>query len=253
MKTIQLIPIADKLLQIEQISGTGIRWAVGQPNGPRGSTWRLWGNKKGDVYLAARNLGGQIKVSFHRDRRCHVGFTSEYAETAKSRFGFASRHWHRWVLPDGPTARAMQIVLPHSELRHFPSVESNEMKWLPAPSLDHVLVVTIFIAEPGAVETWPAAEQGALPLAFFKSSNRIAWVVFRENKIDCESKKYIKGARLKMQELPIDQEVQKDRSLRGVILGNKGENDNFFLELAGPYEENKEDVVDGARGSGLYS
>jgi hypothetical protein len=37
----------------------GLRWAVGAPDAPRSATWRLWGNKKGDIYLAVRSKGGQ--------------------------------------------------------------------------------------------------------------------------------------------------------------------------------------------------
>ena len=39
----------------------GVRWAVGEQNGRRSSTYRFWGNKKGDFYLAARSIGGSLK------------------------------------------------------------------------------------------------------------------------------------------------------------------------------------------------
>jgi hypothetical protein len=56
-----------------------LRWAVGSFHDACSSIWRLWGNPKGDIYAAVRNLGGVTKASFHRDGKCHVRFTSEYA------------------------------------------------------------------------------------------------------------------------------------------------------------------------------
>ena len=79
----------------EAVARKVIRWAIGAPDGPRSSAWRLWGNKKGDIYVAVRSLGGIIKASFHRDGRCQVGFTDSYAMTASRRFGVRFRQW--WI------------------------------------------------------------------------------------------------------------------------------------------------------------
>jgi hypothetical protein len=92
-------------------SRAGIRWAVGSPDGRRSSTWRLWGDKKGDVYLSMRSQGGRLKASFHRDRHCSVGFTKEYESIAKERFGADSRHWERWRLPAPEAPSSYQYSL----------------------------------------------------------------------------------------------------------------------------------------------
>jgi hypothetical protein len=113
------VQIGAHTFELESAMRGGLRWAVSTPDGPRSSIWRLWGNKKGDVYLSVRSLGGVLKASFHRDRRCQVGFTSNYTETAIQRFGARSRHWERWVLPEAPTVRAVQIVVPANELVPF--------------------------------------------------------------------------------------------------------------------------------------
>jgi hypothetical protein len=113
------VQIGDHTFELENAMRGGLRWAVGTPDGPRSSIWRLWGNKKGDVYFSVRSLGGILKASFHRDRRCQVGFTSNYTETAIQRFGARSHHWERWVLPEAPTVRAVQIVVPANELVPF--------------------------------------------------------------------------------------------------------------------------------------
>jgi hypothetical protein len=89
----------DTVVECEDAERGAIRWAVGSIDGPRGATWRLWGNKKGDVYVAARSIAGQAKASFHRDRKCHLGCTGEYIERARTQFpGLTARHWDRWTI-----------------------------------------------------------------------------------------------------------------------------------------------------------
>jgi hypothetical protein len=74
----------DKIIEVpvEKAKRGGIRWIIGTPDGARSSTWRLWANKKGDVYVSRRGAGEIYKVSFHRDGNCHIGFASDYRETA---------------------------------------------------------------------------------------------------------------------------------------------------------------------------
>lgn len=123
----------------------GIRWAIGSSTGKRGSTWRFWGNKKGDFYLSVRTLGGILKTSFHRDRRCHTGFTSTYANENKLE---GSWHIDRWEIPDEPFVKALQVVTPVGELEEYKSAEATPMKWLPIPPTGFVSVVTIALIRP---------------------------------------------------------------------------------------------------------
>src|SRR5688572_6774902 len=108
--------------------GDGIRWAVGSSDGFRSSTWRFWGNKKGDCYMSVRVLGGTFKMSFHGDRRCHSAFTTEYVQRvslARSRF------MDQWTLPDEMIVKGLQVLTPVSELRVFEEDNEKLMKWLP--------------------------------------------------------------------------------------------------------------------------
>lgn len=75
---------------------TIIRWAVGTPEGRRSSAWRLWGDPKGDTYLAMRSLAGQFKVSIHRDGQCYVGYHGKFLQAAKERFSATSRYFDQW-------------------------------------------------------------------------------------------------------------------------------------------------------------
>ena len=59
-----------------------VRFAVGGPNRPWSTVWRLWtGKGTSDVYISARTLGGALKVSLHesgtwRFRCCNKGPTT---------------------------------------------------------------------------------------------------------------------------------------------------------------------------------
>jgi hypothetical protein len=142
--------------------GDGIRWAVGSSDGLRSSTWRFWGNKKGDCYMSVRSLGGMFKMSFHRDRRCHSALTSEYAKgTSLER----SRFLDKWALPDEPIVKAFQVVTPTAELRAFHEDEKKLTKWLPPPPPDGTTVVTLYLVRPdcweGEGELFPGETRGA--------------------------------------------------------------------------------------------
>jgi hypothetical protein len=127
----------------ELAARNGLRWAIGSLDGPRSSAWFLSGNKKGDIYIAVRSLGGITKASFHKDGRCQVGFTDTYQATARQRFSVTSRHWQRWQLPSAPMVRVLQIIVPHAELRSFVDRDPREVTWLPMPPEGSVAVVSI--------------------------------------------------------------------------------------------------------------
>ena len=151
-----------------------IRWAIGSSDGPRSSSWSLWVNRKGDVYVAVRSLGGVIKVSFHRDGKCHFGFTKESKATTSS----GSRHIQRWHLPIDQVVRALQIIIPHSELRSFRERNMKRLCWLPSPPANSVAVVSIFIS-PATIELSTVQIQGAATI-FGKiiTDIRTAWLIY---------------------------------------------------------------------------
>lgn len=211
----------------------GIRWAVGQPDGQRSSTWRLWGDKKGDAYLAMRSLGGQVKVSIHRDRRCSVGFTKEFEQTATERFGAASRHWDRWVLPDEPVVRAVQVVVPDSELAHFSPKDKMPMAWVRPPSVGRAVVFSVFVAEPPNAFNWESPEKSGQLLRTMITKTRFTWVVHGEQELDAKTRALIEDGRTKAKHMT-DAQLSNERSsgLRIVLWGQSATpSDLFFIEL----------------------
>lgn len=218
-------------LKPDMIKGNAIRWAVGAVDGLRSSTWRLWGNKKGDIYVSTRTMGEIIKASLHRDRNCHVGFTTAYADTARKRFSHVGlRHWHKWTLQDGPLVRAMQIVVPVSELRVF---QSNELKvyWLPMPASGSVAVVTIYIAKYGAVK-WPETLKAFRPLGVIITETHIALVVYSSNLIDAKQNSFIEKQRAIIKSKSAGFEGADKPGVRTIIFGDTDPYSKFFLELA---------------------
>jgi hypothetical protein len=227
------IQFGKSIIEFEEAKRGGLRWAMGSLDGPRSSTWRLWGNKKGDIYVSVRSLGGILKTSFHRDGNCHTGLTSHYAGSGDSLAPKeGSRYWDQWQLPNDPVVRALQIVVPSSELRKYKSNESAQMKWLPSSIPGSVSVVSIFIAQPGALKTRPAAEHGAKPLGIIMTNNRIVWAVYAENPIDDNGRAEIEKYRAKVTNMPGAAKVPKKPEIRAILWGSENNQDRFFIELA---------------------
>lgn len=229
-----VIHIGPHVVTIEDLpTRAGIRWAVGSPHGRRSSTWRLWGDKKGDVYLSMRSQGGRLKASFHRDRRCSVGFTKEYESIAKERFGAESRHWERWRLPDAEVVRVAQIIIPDNELSVFAAEEASQMRWLPEPGPGNAIIVSIFIAEPPDKFNWSGPKPDGQLLGIMHAPSRFTWAVHTIQPLDPPTLSYIEEGRVKALQMPSDMEIPRnDPALRMTLWGH-GETpaDLFFIEL----------------------
>lgn len=210
-----------------------IRWAVGNESGRRSSTWRLWGDKKGDIYVSMRNLGSQLKASIHRDRRCHLGFTSEFAKEAAQRFGTSDRHWGRWELPNESVVRAIQIVIPDSELDTFETEEKNPMRWISAPGPGRAQVFSVFISEPSNAFVWESEEKNGHLIGTLISPTRSTWLVHTEQELDRQTLEMIEASREQMYRLTAPEQLEgSEDGLRMTIWGQSGaKNDVFFVEL----------------------
>jgi hypothetical protein len=219
-------------IQIIEAKGNALRWAVGSSTGIRSGTWRLWGNKKGDVYLSMRSLGGVLKCSFHRDGNCHTGYTSEYADTARVRFGDLKRHWMKWRLPEEPMARAMQIVVPKSELRAFEEDNDKQTHWIPAPATGCAVTVSIFISKINGEEPWPEFSKGASPLGVMRMPERLIWIVYQEHPVSPDLASYFEDCRAKVSNMEGVAAVPQRTDVRAVFHGYKEEHDQFIIELA---------------------
>lgn len=226
------IRMGEYSIEATKASGNALRWAVGSFTGLRSGTWRLWGNKKGDVYLSMRTLGGLFKGSFHRDRNCHMGFTSEYAKTAEEKFGGKERHWMKWLLPDQPMVRAIQIIVPASELRAFASDE-KEMHWIPVPSIGSAVTVSLFISKINDKELWPAASEDSRPLGIMRASERLIWIVYKEHQVTTDLAYFFEECRAKVANIEGVANAPQRPDMRAVVCGyHEEEHDQFIVEMA---------------------
>lgn len=228
------IQIGDQVLTFEDLpKRAGIRWAVGTKEGVRSSTWRLWGDPKGDVYVAVRNLGGVIKASFHRDRRCHVGLTAEAAQRQGQ--DATARHFERWRLPDTSVVRVAQVIVPHEELRAFSNDEADAMKWLPVPGAGHAQVVSVFIAEPPDSFDWNSPEESGQIIGAMWSKTRLTWAVHMRQQLDATALQAVESGRQQAQRLVEAAAGHALNEASRLILWGNGESPEFAcLELAAP-------------------
>ena len=209
-----------------------IRWAIGAPDGPRSSAWRLWGNKKSDIYAAVRSLGGITKASFHRDGRCQVGFTDAYAVTASRRLGATSRHWETWQLPPDPIVRILQLIVPSSELRPF--VDANPQQesiiWLPAPPEGSVGVVSVFLCIGDVPLPLPSSIVDAIVFGRVRASARTARLVYARHRPDTALAETIERERTRLRGIPGADRVPS--GTRASLWESRADHDRHVLELA---------------------
>jgi hypothetical protein len=119
-----------------------LRFAVGERDGPRSRTWRLWVPPgKSDVYIASRRLGYAVKVSLHEPGPSRLALTSEYVkqEGALRAAGDDPRGAKEWErprprLPDAPMTRPFSILVPWDEVIDRGYAEKDGVIWTPAPS-----------------------------------------------------------------------------------------------------------------------
>ena len=209
-----------------------LRFAVGSDGGPRSAVWRIWGNKKGDIYVASRSLGGVLKTSLHRDRRCNTGFTTSYHDrpgslSPKGR----SRHLDRWSLPDVPAVLAAEILIPGTELRAAPVRGAEKVKWLTAPRPDQLLVASVVLVRSGAPPVdWNELGPGLEPLGVVRTELRSACVVHKTIPMSAAIR-----SRVKQEIAHASQTIKEPRrtGYRLQLLGQRGDRvPRQFMDLA---------------------
>ena len=130
--------------------GEALRFAVGTPDGPRSTSWRIWtGRNADDVYVAPRTVASMVKMSLHQSGRWQYGFT----DSPKARpwvENRESRHIDTWQRPPefGPgVTRGCAIRFPHSELRVWPEghTVSRKVAFVPAPRPGQYVQVEVLL------------------------------------------------------------------------------------------------------------
>jgi hypothetical protein len=122
----------------------------------------LFTGSEGDLYVAARSVNNDLKVSLHRSGDWRHAFTVDGVERLPEELKPDERVLSRWERPaefaPGFT-KALQIVV-HPEDVDNPKLESldpDKVSWMPAPAADEVGYFTVLLEGPDAGPTsgWP--------------------------------------------------------------------------------------------------
>jgi hypothetical protein len=175
-----------------------VRFAVGRPDGPRGSVWRLW-TRKSDVYISAWSLSSIQKISLHESGKWRHAFTAEHVSkgspfvpTGKDR---VIEKWDRPPELAPGVTRAFEIVVPTSEVTMPEHPEANEafhktfgnkeIVWVDPPPAGHETRFSIVYTVPEVTDTtlplsgWPGRDSmGSRLIAYQELANtHTVWLI----------------------------------------------------------------------------
>jgi hypothetical protein len=150
--------------------GGTIRWAVGDPGGPRSQSWNIVGSSTADdVYIGPRLQMGAIKLSLHRSGRWRMAWTEEYADLVGMPEG-EDRLLGRWEPPDeirpGWLHALTVLVMPDSLALQRPEKRLSRVAFFPPSNPDEVLGFRVLLGAPNC----ELAVTGALMPLWMSSS-----------------------------------------------------------------------------------
>jgi hypothetical protein len=108
------------------------RFAVGDQDGLTSNSWRVWVDKKANIYIACRDQFPEAKVSLHPSGRWRMGFTEE-AIIARPDLLASPEDNRAWEVWDKPSEYLPQIIpafhlyFPTSELAVQPAQRTEKL------------------------------------------------------------------------------------------------------------------------------
>ena len=171
------------------------RFGVGDPSNLRSSEWVvMWKSDSSDVYLAARTLGGFLKVSIHESGRCHIRAPDHrhwLSPGSPPRFldVWTINHQSNYEFPFG-------VIIPASELRQAPWAKHKNKGtiWIPTKPGASVEIAVFFTrAEPRPISALASAGWTTTIVLERLPDGRDLWVVAgeatfpKERRIELES------------------------------------------------------------------
>ncbi len=220
-----------------------VRFAVGNPEGPRSTVWRLWAS--GDhVYISSRLYGDTIKASLHKSGKWRWGFTEEYTARENSLLpAGADRALHKWGRPPerfpGITS-AFEIIVPSTELampRHPLSEEAarkytSKVHWVSAPSSEmeaHFRVLFTASDSPTTV-TNKVIWQHELT-----DGETVSLIVYEQPMTDGNKAYLASGKRRILREIgkaAEDSALADAREPRGYLMGDAEDGTRFLVDIS---------------------
>ena len=160
------------------------RFAVGQQNGLRSSSYTIFTNpNKSDIYIGHRGIVQDLKVSIHESGKNYIGYTSNSTHpSAKAKTISNGRHLHKW---EGHSVHSkgyqchFKIIFPTCELRKInKDVNKKPINWIvPAPSGFQLEV--IMVTGPIEIKGYPKPFNfpSSLLTEFLLPNNSKLWVI----------------------------------------------------------------------------
>lgn len=165
-----------------------LRFGVRAISGRRASTWKAFtlGGDKSDFYVGCRELGGEMKASFHQSGNWHISYSKNFLEDG---FDLASarpetRFIDTWTRPPeiapGVTV-PLRIVVPWASATVSPQPEPEDCVWVnPAPEGSAVEFAVVLTAPNCQVTDWPARRSIGSELigSFALASGERVWIIW---------------------------------------------------------------------------
>jgi len=134
---------------------SALRFAVGTPDGPRSSTWRVWVGDDGSAFVSTRTLGGNLRVSLHASGRWRIAFADP---STPPRIGGPAGHRAFDTFRPGPEIKpgvrhGVMVVIPWLAVGLPPGAtpDARGIYWLPPPAEGQVTCVPVFLTAPDTV------------------------------------------------------------------------------------------------------
>lgn len=225
-----------------------VRFAVGGPNRPRSTVWRLWtGKGTSDVYISARTLGGALKVSLHESGTWRYAFTADYGEQRAST-GDEDRVIERWKRPPPinvitsafmVVVRSGEIGLPRHPLPERAKKYSRNVTWVPPAPRGSATHFIVMYTEPDG----PVPGDDVRFVSRFELPNRqTVSVMVHEQAISEEQQRQIEAGRQAIAEQMRLTLRAADRAAlepwlepRGFLYGHNNLGTRFFIDISGSF------------------
>jgi hypothetical protein len=213
-----------------------IRFGIRGAKGMRAATWKCWtpGGPKHDVYLACRQLNGELKASLHQSGQWHVGFSQAFYEDAfEDKTRPKMRFTDAWPRPPdiapGITL-AFRVIVPWFSATVRQGAEEPNVVWIPSATENEAVEVCILICAPETVVTdWPGKRSmGTRPIGSFPlATGEVIWIVHRNSPIQIPPPEqgtatFFKG---------IDDSALSDTGLRAIYFGDEPDGSRVMYDV----------------------
>lgn len=215
-----------------------IRFGVRASTGHRAATWKIWtpGGQKNDVYLACRELNGELKASLHESGKWHVSFTPSFYESSfadestKPHTRFATMWDRPKEIAPGYTL-AFRIVVPWNSATVEPEEELEDIVWVSSAPKGHQHEFAIFISLQTCVVTdWPGKNgmNSKLVGSFLLAGGETVWIIYTTHSLTIPAKTSYPMQLLK----GVDASALQEPGLRAIAIGTESDGSRVMYDCA---------------------